>query len=320
MENLDITEELRAWSGLLGSWRTLVIAPDRAWEITCGGGARYVLKRIGSGYADPVRRVVDEARILSYLAQRGLPVAVPLPRDDGSIVSLAGGAIHTLTPLLPAGRQLRKSPADEEARCFNIGAAMARMHRALADCPYAIESERIGPPGLGPETRRLLETGLAPDVFTDLVSRLEPWESRIDAALDDPHPQRVHGDMHGGNILIDDDLRVSGIIDVDHLPIAPRIYDLGYHQMFSIEWAYQHDHTADAIETATIRTTRRLLGGYQSVSPLTDREIDALPAMTLATAVGLIRWFLKTRGSVRDTWINTAQWITGHAEALLPSS
>ena len=42
-------------------------------------GDRYVLKKVSTfGASDPVRRFTSEARILTYLLQRGIPVAVPV--------------------------------------------------------------------------------------------------------------------------------------------------------------------------------------------------------------------------------------------------
>lgn len=40
-------------------------------------------------------------------------------------------------------------------------------------------------------------------------------------------PTSIHGDFHRGNLPVHDG-EVSGIVDPDHLPIGPRIYDLAY--------------------------------------------------------------------------------------------
>lgn len=311
MNDSRIATALRAWSGLVGAStsREIGYTPDRVWEITAAGGAQYVLKRTGSA----VSAVVDEARILSHLSRHGIPVAVPIPADDGRILTRTDDGTFTLAPKLPVRQS---DPVDDALEHFQIGVTMARMHAALADCPYGSESPVIGPPGLDAGVWRVLENGLPAATFAELAGRIRPWQSRIAAALDDPHPHRVHGDMHGGNILIADDHTVAGIVDVDKLPVAPRIYDLGYNLMFSIEWAFQHDEPSSTIEKDMTVKARELVCGYQSVSALTGREIDALPAMALLTAIRLIHWFLSTEGSVRDTWLDTARWITDHAETL----
>jgi hypothetical protein len=47
-------------------------------------GDRYILKKVSTFSApDPVRRFTGEARILAYLLQQGVPVAVPVLSDDG---------------------------------------------------------------------------------------------------------------------------------------------------------------------------------------------------------------------------------------------
>jgi Ser/Thr protein kinase RdoA (MazF antagonist) len=228
------------------------------------------------------------------------------------------GHYYALAPKLPVRRHERTSLAGDPAEYRNVGAAVARMHLSLAQCPYGIESGDVRPPALPPETWRQLKSGLSRALFDELVERIKPWQDAIEACVDDPSPQRVHGDVHGGNILIADDHTVSGIIDIDHLPIAPRIYDLGYYQMFGIEWAYGRGESADTIEHATALVAQNLITGYHSVAPLTAREIDALPAMALYTAIGLICFFLRTEGSVGRTWIDTARWITDHPDALRP--
>ncbi|HVX44593.1 MAG TPA: phosphotransferase [Mycobacteriales bacterium] len=307
-----IAAAVRAWSGLVGAWssRDIGYTSDRVWEIVAASGTAFVLKRNDSS----VRQLVAEARILAHLSRNGVPVAVPIPSDDGRIAVRTDDGIFTLAPKLPAGSGDDHYDALEH---FHIGVTMARMHVALANCPYSIESPVVDL-GLDTGVWRVLRARLAPDVFAGWAERIRPWSGRIDAALDDPHRQRVHGDMHGGNILLGDDHTVSGIVDVDKLPVAPRIYDLGYNLMFSIEWAFQHDEPSGVIERHLMVKARELVRGYQTVSPLTEREIDALPAMALLTAVRLTHWFLSTENSVRDTWLNTAIWITDHAEVLRP--
>ena len=70
--------------------------------------------------------------------------------------------------------------------------------------------------------------------LTELSARIRPrWDSIVQALS--AAPQRVHGDVHGGNLLTDGQ-KVTGIIDWDHLPLAPRGYDLGYFMAFAVHW------------------------------------------------------------------------------------
>ncbi len=151
-----------------------------------------------------------------------------------------------------------------------------------------------------------------------LVERIVPWRTRIDDALALPQEQRVHGDLHGANILVDDQDNVTGIVDLDKLPIAPRVYDLAYLLMFSIEWAYQQRESAAMIRAGAVFRARQVISGYTSVAPLSRTELDAIPPLAIQAAMGKINFFLAFQGTVRDTWIDTIRWITGHPETLMP--
>jgi Ser/Thr protein kinase RdoA (MazF antagonist) len=123
-------------------------------------------------------------------------------------------------------------------------------------------------------------------------------------------PQRVHGDVHGGNILTVGQ-QVTGIIDCDHLPLAPRGYDLGYYLAFAVHWWLDGDQP-----TRPIDEFRHLLAGYEAVSPLTQPEIDGLPALALVATLGLISFFLSEHDLAEESWLRTAHWIDGHFDAL----
>ena len=59
--------------------------------------------------------------------------------------------------------------------------------------------------------------------FRDQMAALTPGLKRAFAGLPEQH---IHGDSHMGNILLGD-AGVVGVIDLDLLPVGPRIYDLG---------------------------------------------------------------------------------------------
>jgi Ser/Thr protein kinase RdoA (MazF antagonist) len=310
---------LKAWSVVLGSPRIRELSSDRVWEVSDQTGVRFVLKRISAQFADPVRRFTDEVRILSYLQQQGLPVAVPVPCNDGSVYAADNsGAVYALTPMLPASESHAERPMDA-SRYQNIGATIAQMHVALAACPFDIDSSLEGRgqhgPDWFPETWRHLKATLPTTVFDDVAERVGPWQEAIMHALGDPHLQRVHGDVHGGNILTDH-RAVTGIIDVDHLPLAPRSYDLGYYMAFCVHWRLGQGELRRPIEHYVAFEAGHLLTGYDTVTTLTRRETDALPAMSLAVALGLLDYFLTKEDIVEGSWIRTAHWITDHPNAL----
>lgn len=81
---------LEAWSEVFSSPVITELTPGRVWEVAAERGDRYVLKKVSTfGAPDPVRRFTGEARILTYLLQRGVPVAVPVLSDDGRACTTA---------------------------------------------------------------------------------------------------------------------------------------------------------------------------------------------------------------------------------------
>ena len=125
------------------------------------------------------------------------------------------------------------------------------------------------------------------------------WESIVQA-LSAP-PQRVHGNVHGGNLLTDGQ-EVTGIIDCDHLQLAPRGYDLDC-MAFGGRWRLDGNQPSQPVDRATPFITRHLLTGYDAVSRLTRQENDDLPALALFTAAsafdgheGLVKWVFDSVG------------------------
>ncbi len=271
-----------------------------------GAGDRYVLKRVSTfGAADPVRRFTGEARILSYLLQQGVPVAVPVLADDGKAYTTDDeGALCAVFPMLPQSGA--DDPKLDPGLLRNMGAAIARMHKALARCPLGIESWQVGPGTLIASWQVLLER-LPADVFSGLSARVQPrWDSIVRALS--AAPQRVHGDVHGGNILTDG-REVTGIIDCDHLPLAPRGYDLGYYMAFGVQWRLAASQPSLPVDEAMPVIARHLLTGYDAVSRLTRQENDDLPALALATALGLVDYFIRKHDLIEESWLRTACWI-----------
>ena len=310
-------EILRAWSGLFGSPVITELTPGRVWEVTAERGDRYVLKRVSTfNTTDPVRRFAGEARILAYLAQRGIPVAVPVLSGEGRVCATDdAGAPYAVFPMLPndgaAGMHALHS-----VRLENLGAAVARMHAALAGCPFGVESWEVDS-ALLTALGEMVGNRLPAAAAAELSARLRPrWDSMVRAVS--MTPQRIHGDVHGGNILTDGQ-RVTGIIDCDHLPMAPRAYDLGYYLAFAVQWRLTH-RRPQPIDEEMPFITRHLLTGYHRVSPLTPQENEGVPALALTAALGLVDYFLRDHDLVEDSWLRTAHWIGDNFDLLKASA
>ena len=230
-----------------------------------------------------------------------------LSNDGRPYATDEDGAPHAVFPMLPQGDD-HDDPGLDPVLYQNVGAAIARLHIALASCPFGIESWEVGPELL-PVLWQTMEDRLPAAVLAELSAHVRPrWESIV-AALSVAR-QRIHGDVHGGNILTDGQ-QVTGIIDIDHLPLAPRGYDLGYYMAFAGRWWLDGKEPSRPVDEA-----RHLVAGYDAVSRLTEQEKDDLPALALAAALGLINHFLTAHDLVEESWLRTVHWIDDNFDAL----
>jgi 4-aminobutyrate aminotransferase-like enzyme len=111
---------------------------------------------------------------------------------------------------------------------------------------------------------------------------LDRFETRVEPVLPTLRAQVIHGDMSLDNVLLDDDLRISGIVDFGDMTHAPLVCDL------AVSVADVLHGRAGAIEAAGA-----LIGGYVSVTPLEDEEAGLLAdlvAARLATEVTVAAW------------------------------
>jgi Ser/Thr protein kinase RdoA (MazF antagonist) len=167
--------------------------------VTTGRGDPYVPKKVSAFNApDPARRFTDEARIVTHLLQRGVPVAVPVLSNDGRPYTTDDdGALHAVFPMFPPGGAADNGSGLDPVLYQNLGAAIARMHTALANCPFGIESWEVGP-GLLALLWQTAEERRPAAALTALSARVRPrWDPIIQALS--AAQQRIHRDVHGGS-------------------------------------------------------------------------------------------------------------------------
>jgi Ser/Thr protein kinase RdoA (MazF antagonist) len=255
--------------------------------ITAPAGERFVLKEVAKGQpvAERLARLAAEYRVLRHLAAHGVPVAVPVPTDAGRLFVQDGAAVYTLSPRLPVGgRDPAPGPApwpdpSPERRAENLGAAIGRLHRALAAYVGDLRSWRMD---LAPEVLDValprLRAHLDGARAAALEAALAPLAAPLRAALTGLPEQPIHGDCHGGNILVAGG-EVTGFVDLDHLPVGPKVYDLAYLLADQIKWRLD-----DPVYVARwLAGLPHLLAGYAREHPLSGRERQAIWFGMLAT-------------------------------------
>ncbi|MFG1928806.1 phosphotransferase enzyme family protein [Cryptosporangium sp. NPDC048952] len=171
------------------------------------------------------------------------------------------GTVHVCT-WIGAGSANRRDP-------HGLGQAIARLHDEMARGGTEFADRRLS-----------FERGPIPAADQELpawfVAR-HLWRDRIlprfvDADSSALRMQPIHGDLHFDNVVTGSGGAAFGFIDFDKLMFAPPVFDLakllatGFFRVVG--------------ETGSVRFQRthaiELLGGYQSIRPLTDAEIAAI--------------------------------------------
>lgn len=258
----EMTTILQNWTTLLGS--EPLAEPEytgrEIWPITAEGGGRYFLKRVGPWRNLPM---ADQARVLRWLAQQGIAVAEFMITEHATLFAGRPEDSFVLIPHIDADQP---EPAAVLGMEETVGHAIARLHGALLSYPFSANSytERLADALLG-------ELLLPTDVAEAFVGRREAMA----AAIGRLPTQLVHGDLTPENVLLRRTGDVAGFIDFDHLPLAPRIWDIAKYlsRRIRLRWLRGAAHAPGRLDYIG-----GLLRGYHRASPLNGAELEALPA------------------------------------------
>jgi len=255
---------------VLEDWKTILGAKvefgDRSagrdlWPVTAEDGARYFLKRLGPWRNLPL---ADEARILRHVARRGVPVAEFLPTDHATLYA---GEVEDSFILIPRLASDHFNAAELVSLEEKVGGALAELHLALARYPWPANSyaENLG---------ESLEQDLM--LTADVAERFARRRDSMRAALADLPTQLVHGDLIPENVVLRRPGVVSGFIDFDHLPLAPRIWDIAKYMSRRIRLRWRQGSPAS--DLGRLDHLAGFLISYHRINPLGSAEIEALPS------------------------------------------
>ena len=279
------SQVLRDCFGVEGSLTTLDGERDQNFRVEAGGGQRFVLKISNPADDRPVLEMQTAALRHIEQVNPGLPVMRALPAADGApwaeVPGPDGVYLARLFSFLP-GRLIAAS-ALTPGGIWSLGQVTAQLGRALRGFFHpAADYEILWDISNTPRIRPLL-THVTDGARRAQAERvLDRFEARAAKVLPGLRAQVIHGDMSMYNVLFDDDLRVSGIVDFGDMTHAPLVCDL------AVAIADMLHGRDDAIAAADA-----MIGGYVSVTPLEDDEADLLAdlvAARLATEVVVTAW------------------------------
>ncbi|MGO8084910.1 homoserine kinase [Rhizobium leguminosarum] len=211
--------------------------------------------------------------LMQHLAARGLSCPLPLPRRDGALLGSLSGRPAALISFLE-GMWLRKP---EAKHCREVGRALAEMHVAgdgfELKRPNALSID--GWRGLWEKSEARageVEPGLRDEIRSELDFLSAAWPSGLPAGV-------IHADLFPDNVFFLGD-QLSGLIDFYFACNDLLAYDVS---ICLNAWCFEKDGAYN------ITKGTAMLEGYQSVRPLSDAEISALPVLSRGSA---LRFFL----------------------------
>ena len=214
-------------------------------------------------------------RLMEHLARHGIPVPAPQADDRGEILHALAGKPAAVVTRLPGSHRL----APDADHCAQVGAMLARSHRAGADFSFRQPHLR----GLAwwqevaPTVLPHLQPGRAELLQSELAYQATVAASAAGQALPRGH---IHADLFRDNVMFDataGEDRLCGFFDYYFAGIDCLLFDIA---VCLNDWCCDLDSGRLAEDRALA-----FMAGYESVRALDGNERRLLPALMRAAAL-----------------------------------
>ncbi len=215
-------------------------------------------------------------RLMQHLAHHGMPVPEPRADARGEILHRLKDKPAALCSWLPGRHVEHPTPA----HCLQLGATLARLHRAAVD--FALHQPNLRGLDWWLETAPRVRPFLAAEAAELLDSELQFQQHLAQSAAPAQLPRAaVHADLFRDNVMFDADDdgrdRLSGCIDFYFAGVDTLLFDVA---VCINDWCIDLDSgRIDELRAAA------LLTAYQRERALTALEHRLLPALLRAAAL-----------------------------------
>lgn len=211
--------------------------------------------------------------LMQHLAGKGLACPQPVRRRDGTLVGTLAGRPATVITFLE-GVWMRKPAV---AHCREVGAALARLHKAGADFSMkrANSLSVAGWRSLWRQCRAKADgfsTGLTAEIDKELGALARAWPDNLPAGI-------IHADLFPDNVFFLGE-RLSGLIDFYFACHDAFAYDLA---VCLNAWCFEQDFSFNRTKSSA------LLAAYCRERCLSEQERACLPLLARGAAM---RFFL----------------------------
>jgi 4-aminobutyrate aminotransferase-like enzyme/Ser/Thr protein kinase RdoA (MazF antagonist)/murein DD-endopeptidase MepM/ murein hydrolase activator NlpD len=309
----SLTEELlAAVYGITGEVEPLPGEHDANFAVRGESGERFVLKLHAS--SSPLQVVDLQVAALAHLghavgrASQLVPRAVPtLDGLDSTLVEYAGEQrLVRLTTWLE-GALWADLPVHREALLVDLGAAVAAVDAALADFEHPGDRRDLLW-NLRAAPRHLEFAGAIqnPALRARVQQILERHRDHVEPLLAGLPEQAIHNDANDRNVLVRD-TRVSGLLDLGDLCVAPRVCGL------AVACAY-----AMLGQTRPVVGVLPLIAGYHEQAALLPEELDLLFDLICSRlAMSVCMAAKQSAEQPHNTYLLVSQEDVAHLLALL---
>ncbi|NNM96791.1 MAG: aminotransferase class III-fold pyridoxal phosphate-dependent enzyme [Candidatus Dormibacteraeota bacterium] len=257
--------------GIVGRATPLVSERDQNFRIVTADHRAFVLKVSNPKDGDDALQLQAGAMFHSARVDPGLPLMRPLPGGPGQVEvpdEVGGRLLVRMFTFMP-GRHLEIQELTPEA-LWGLGVCSARMARSLRGFfhPGAARPSVWNLRHLL-ELKPLLEAVQDPRHRALVGMALDDFGNHAQAAFPALRAQVIHNDLSLSNLVFDQEQVVSGILDFGDVAHSALVAEL-----------------AICAESALARpdglaALGRLVGGFSSVTPLEDQEVELLPDLLL---------------------------------------
>jgi homoserine kinase type II len=207
--------------------------------------------------------------LMEHLAGRGLTCPQPIRNRRGSALGRLAGRPAAIINFLDGLSIRRPTPR----HCRAVGEALAELHLAGRDYPMQRPNalSRAGWPALFEAAERdadRVAPGLAERTRRELQEVSAAWPEGLPSGI-------IHADLFTDNVFFIGEA-VSGVIDFYFACTDAFAYDLA---ICLNAWCFEPDLSFN------ITKGRAMISGYQTIRPLTEPEIAALPILCRGSAL-----------------------------------
>lgn len=265
-----------------GSLWTYSSYVNRVYGVKTEAGLDYVVKFYRPGRWSP-EAILEEHVFLADCVEAELPVVAPLSDREGqslAILELEDEEAPTESfcfSLFPK-RGGRGFDAEAEEDWLRLGTLVGRLHAVgrVREARYRLRLDPVLPRSYLNELLPLVHPEFRGE-FDELCSSVL---SSLEGSLGKQRLQRIHGDLHRGNIL---DRPGEGLllIDFDDMLVGPAVQDL---------WLLLPDRAP-----ACRRELALLMEGYSDFSALESESLSLIEALRFIRMLHFLAWRARQR-------------------------